>query len=228
MNILCIDTSSIYASCALMRDNEVVGEKTSLSGLVHSKSVLPLVESVLESAGMDIEEIDVFSCVAGPGSFTGVRIGVCTVKGLAQAMNKPCFQVNTLDCLKENVPYFKYVCPILDARRGQVYSAVYEDGKIIREHDVCLLEDVLEFLKDKKTLFLGDGVKPFKEKIAAYLGENAIFALPQHNFLRAASGLYLTKKAAEENKLVSWAELDAVYLRKPQAEREYENRNSKS
>ena len=149
MNILCIDTSSIYASCALMRDNEVVGEKTSLSGLVHSKSVLPLVESVLESAGMDIEEIDVFSCVAGPGSFTGVRIGVCTVKGLAQAMNKPCFQVNSLDCLKENVPYFKYVCPILDARRGQVYSAVYEDGKIIREHDVCLLEDVLEFLKDK-------------------------------------------------------------------------------
>ncbi len=226
MNILCIDTSSVYASCALMKGEEVVAEKTSLSGLVHSKSIMPLVEAVLESANMDIEEVDVFSCVAGPGSFTGVRIGVCAIKGLAQAMDKPCYMVNTLDCLKENAPYFKYVCPILDARRGQVYSAVYEDGNIIREHDVCLLDDVLEFLKDKKTLFLGDGVKSFKEKIAAVLGENAIFALPQHNFLRAASGLNLTKKAIEEDKLISWAELDAIYLRKPQAEREYEKRNS--
>lgn len=226
MNILCIDTSSVYASCALLKDDQIISEKVILSGLVHSKSIMPLVEQVLDGANMDIEEIDIFSCVAGPGSFTGVRIGVCATKGLAQANNKPCYAVNTLDCLKENVPYFKTVCPILDARRSQVYSAVYEDGEIIREHDVCLLEDVLEFVKNKKTLFLGDGVKVFKEKIISVLGENALFSLPQHNFLRASSGAYLTLKAYNENKLITYNELDAIYLRKPQAEREYENRNS--
>lgn len=226
MNILCVDTSSVYASCALLKDGQIISEKTILSGLVHSKSIMPLVEQVLVSVNMDVTEIDIFSCVAGPGSFTGVRIGVCAIKGLAQANNKPCYAVNTLDCLKENVPYFKTVCPILDARRGQVYSAVYEDGEIIREHDVCLLEDVLEFVKDKKTLFLGDGVKVFKEKIISVLGENAIFSLPQHNFLRASSGAYLTLKAFEEGKLITYNQLDAIYLRKPQAEREYENRNS--
>ncbi len=228
MNILCVDTSSVYASCALLKDGQIISEKTILSGLVHSKSIMPLVEQVLEGVNMDVEEVDIFSCVAGPGSFTGVRIGVCAIKGLAQAMNKPCYQVNTLDCLKENVPYFKTVCPILDARRGQVYSAVYEDGEIIREHDVCPLEDVLEFLKNKKTLFLGDGVKVFKDKIISVLGENAIFACAQHNFLRAASGAYLTLKAYSENKLITYNELDAIYLRKPQAEREYESRNSQA
>ena len=226
MNILCVDTSSVYASCAILKDEQIVSEKVILSGLVHSKSIMPLVEQALVGANMDIEEIDVFACVAGPGSFTGVRIGVCATKGLAQANNKPCYAVNTLDCLKENVPYFKTVCPILDARRGQVYSAVYEDGAVIRDYDVCLIDDVLEFVKDKKTLFLGDGVKVFKDKITSVLGENAIFALPQHNLLRASSGAYLTKKAMEENKLITYDQLDAIYLRKPQAEREYESRNS--
>ena len=226
MIILAIDTSSIYASCAVMRDGEVLCEKVSLSGLVHSKSVMPLVEDCLKSISIDISEVDVFACVAGPGSFTGVRIGVCAIKGLAQALNKPCAEINTLDCLQLNAPYAEYVCPIMDARRGQVYSGVYKNGTLIRPQDVCPLEEVLEFVKDKKCVFTGDGVKPLKEKIQAVMGDNALFTLPQHNYTRAASALYLAQKAVEENKLVSAAALDAIYLRKPQAEREYENRNS--
>lgn len=226
MIILAIDTSSIYASCAVMRDGEVLSEKVSLSGLVHSKSVMPLVEDCLKSISIDVSEVDVFACVAGPGSFTGVRIGVCAVKGLAQALNKPCAEINTLDCLQLNATYAEYVCPIMDARRGQVYSGVYKNGTLIRPQDVCPLEEVLEFVKDKKCVFTGDGVKPFKEKIRAIMGDNALFTLPQHNYTRAASALYLAQKAVEENKLVSAAALDAIYLRKPQAEREYENRNS--
>jgi tRNA threonylcarbamoyladenosine biosynthesis protein TsaB len=226
MNILSIDTSSIYASCAVMAEDTVKAEAVSLSGLVHSKSVMPLIESVLRQAGMDIEDIDVFALNAGPGSFTGVRIGVCAVKGLAQALDKPCYMGNTLDCLKENLSFSECVCPILDARRGQVYTAVYENGVLTRDYDVCPIEDVLEFLKNKKPVFLGDGVKTFKEKIISVLGENAIFAPSQHNYIRAASILPLAKKASEENKLISAAALDAIYLRKPQAEREYENRNS--
>ena len=208
-----------------MCDGVVVSEKVSLSGLVHSKSIMPLVEDCLKSANVEIEDIDIFACVAGPGSFTGVRIGVCVIKGLAQSFNKPCAQINTLDCLSLNAPY-SYVCPIMDARRGQVYCAVYDNGELLREHDVCPIEDVLSFVRGKKCLFLGDGVKAFKEKITEVLGEDAVFSLPQHNYTRAASALYLAQKAQENNTLVSAAAIDAIYLRKPQAEREYENRNS--
>lgn len=225
MNILAIDTSSIYASSAIMRDGIVVFEKVFSSGLVHSKSVLPLIEDALNSVNMDISEIDVFACVAGPGSFTGVRIGACAIKGLAQSLDKPCARINTLDCLSLNSEA-EYVCPIMDARRGQVYCAVYKDGQIIRDYDVCPIEDVLDFVKDKKCVFTGDGIYVFKEVIEKALGENALFTKPQHTFVRASSALYIAQKYSEEGKLVSAAALDAIYLRKPQAEREYENRNS--
>ena len=225
MNILAIDTSSVYASSAIMRDGVVIFEKALSCGLVHSKSVMPLIEDALKSVNMDIEDIDVFACVAGPGSFTGVRIGACAIKGLAQSLNKPCARVNSLDCLSLNSDA-EYVCPIMDARRGQVYCAVYKNGEIIRDYDVCPIEDVLEFVKGKKCTFTGDGIYVFREKIEEVLGENALFTKPQHTYLRASSALYIAKKMAEEDKLVSAAALDAIYLRKPQAEREYESRNS--
>ncbi len=225
MNILAIDTSSVYASSAIMRDGVVIFEKALSCGLVHSKSVMPLIEDALKSVNMDIEEIDVFACVAGPGSFTGVRIGACAIKGLAQSLDKPCARVNSLDCLSFNSDA-EYICPIMDARRGQVYTAVYKNGEIIRDYDVCPIEDVLEFVKGKKCTFTGDGIYVFREKIKEALGENALFTKPQHTYLRASSALYIAKKMAEEDKLISAAALDAIYLRKPQAEREYESRNS--
>jgi tRNA A37 threonylcarbamoyladenosine modification protein TsaB len=123
-------------------------------------------------------------------------------------------------------PVLQYDARGVDARRGQVYCGVYKNGTLIRQQDVCPLEEVLELVKDKKCVFTGDGVKAFKEKIQAYMGDNALFTLPQHNYTRAASALYLAQKAFEDNELVSAAALDAIYLRKPQAEREYENRNS--
>lgn len=224
MNILAIDTSSVYASSAIMCDGVVIFEKVLSCGLVHSKSVMPLIEDALKSVNMDIEEIDVFACVAGPGSFTGVRIGACAIKGLAQSLNKPCARINTLDCLSLNSDA-EYVCPIMDARRGQVYCAVYKNGKIIRDYDVCPIEDVLEFVKDRKCVFTGDGIYVFRQIIENLMGENALFTKPQHTYLRASSALYLAKKQAEEGKLLTAAALDAIYLRKPQAEREYENRN---
>ncbi len=222
MNILAIDTSSIYASCALLSDGEILGEKTERNGLVHSKSLMPLVESTLCGAGYDIADINMFACVAGPGSFTGVRIGVCAVKGLAHALSKKCVAINTLDCLKENVPYARFVCPIMDARRGQVYSAVYENGKLIREYDACPIEDIAGFLLDKQTVFLGDGVKVFRNRLIEIMGDNALFAPPQHNFTRASCAAYLAQNAEP----ITPEALDAIYLRKPQAEREYESKHS--
>jgi len=222
MNILAIDTSSIYASCAVASNGEILSERTVRNGLVHSKSLMPLVEGALLGAQLTVKDIDLFACVAGPGSFTGVRIGVCAIKGLAQATNKPCVAVNTLDCLCKNVPFAEYVCPILDARRGQVYTAVYNYGKMVSDYMAIPLEELCEMQKGKKTVFLGDGVENYREKLLELMGENCIFADIQHNFTRAASAISLCNL---ENS-VSPAELDAIYLRKPQAEREYNEKHN--
>lgn len=222
MKILAIDTSSKYASCAVLNGNSIVSEKVLATGLVHSKSLMPLVEDCLNSANLSISEIDRIACVTGPGSFTGVRIGVCAVKGLAFTHSIPCVPVNTLDCLKENVPYFNgYVCPIMDARRGQVYCAVYKDGVAVKECDACSVDDLLAFVKQEKTLFLGDGQEVFRQKITDTLGENAFFAPVHLNFTRASSAAV----CALNLPCVSCDGLDAFYLRKPQAEREYESKH---
>ena len=228
MNILAIDTSSIYASCALLAKGEIRSEVTVNNGLVHSRSLMPMIEQCLQQTDTDISQIDVFACVAGPGSFTGVRIGVCTLKGLAQALKKPCFAVNTLDCLRQNLPFAPTVCPIMDARRGQVYCAIYEEKSILLNSSAMAMEDLLTLLKEKNTVFLGDGVKAYRETISAVLKERASFAPPHLNYTRAAAAAFLAWQAAKENKLVPAAALNAIYLRKPQAEREYAAKHSQT
>ena len=228
MKILAIDTSSIYASCALLAEGDIRSEAAVNNGLVHSRSLMPMIERCLQNADTDIRQIDVFACVAGPGSFTGIRIGVCAVKGLAQALKKPCAAVNTLDCLRQNFPFASTVCPIMDARRGQVYCAIYEEKSILLNSSAMAIEDLLALLKGKNTVFLGDGVKVYKDTIFAALKERALFAPPHLNYTRASSAAFLAMQAAEENKLVSAAALDAIYLRKPQAEREYAAKHSQA
>lgn len=228
MNILAIDTSSVCASCALLKEDKIISEAAVSNGLVHSRSLMPMIEQCLQAAGTDAEEIDVFACVAGPGSFTGVRIGVCAIKGMAQAFGKPCAAVNTLDCLRENLPFAPLVCPIMDARRGQVYCAVYEGSRILLNSGALALEELLAFLKQKTCVFLGDGVAVHREAISATLKERALFAPAHLNDTRAAAAAVLAKKAAEENKLISAAALEAIYLRKPQAEREYAAKHSQA
>ncbi len=228
MKILAIDTSSIYASCALLAEGDIRSEAAVNNGLVHSRSLMPMIERCLQNADTDIGQIDVFACVAGPGSFTGIRIGVCAVKGLAQALKKPCAAVNTLDCLRQNFPFASTVCPIMDARRGQVYCAIYEEKSILLNSSAMAIEDLLALLKGKNTVFLGDGVKVYKDTIFAELKERALFAPPHLNYTRASAAAFLAMQAAEENKLVSAAALDAIYLRKPQAEREYAAKHSQA
>ena len=228
MKILAIDTSSIYASCALLAEGDIRSEAAVNNGLVHSRSWMPKIDRCLQNADTDIGQIDVFACVAGPGSFTGIRIGVCAVKGLAQALKKPCAAVNTLDCLRQNFPFASTVCPIMDARRGQVYCAIYEEKSILLNSSAMAIEDLLALLKGKNTVFLGDGVKVYKDTIFAALKERALFAPPHLNYTRASSAAFLAMQAAEENKLVSAAALDAIYLRKPQAEREYAAKHSQA
>ena len=227
MNILMIDTSGPACGVAVSQNGKIVCELQLTSGKTHSQRVMPMVDRALEMCEMTVSDIDLFGAVVGPGSFTGVRIGVSTIKALAHAAGKPCIGIDALEALAANVTEFDgVVCPILDARAQQVYGAMFESGM----PPVRLMEDEAEKLtlfldrveaSGKNALFLGDGVEPCRAAIEARLGEKAHFAPAQHLGLRAASACALAAEyAKDEANLQDCMTLLPLYLRAPQAERE--------
>ena len=211
MNILMIDTSGPACGVAIMADGRLVYEAELTHRQTHSQRVMPMVDTALQMSDMTAADMDVFGAVVGPGSFTGVRIGVSTVKALAHAANKPCVAVDALEALAANVTAFDgVVCPILDARAQQVYGAIFKRGE-------RLTEDTVE----KLTLFLGDGAPGFEAAIRERLGDKAHFAQPQHNGLRAGSACALAARRLEAGETpLDYITLLPLYLRAPQAERE--------
>lgn len=229
MNILAVDTSANVAAVALMCDGTLLGECMINNKKTHSEKLMPMIDTLLRDNGVDISELDLFAVANGPGSFTGLRIGVSTVKGLAHALNKPIVGISTLEGLAYNL--FEtdgLISPIMDARRSQVYNAVYkwEDGnfkEVIAPRAVSLEECLDGFKDEKKVYFLGDGVPVYREEIKKRMGERAVFA-PQNNLHQRASSLAeLAAKRADD--AVDCNALMPFYLRKPQAEREYEEKN---
>ena len=135
MLILAFESSAKAASVALCRDGHLVSQYSQCSGLTHSRTLLPMAEDMLKNAELSIGDVDVFAVAHGPGSFTGIRIGVSTVKGLAWASDKPCIGVSTLEAMAwHGVSAGGYVCPVMDARRSQVYNAIFkiEGGRPVR------------------------------------------------------------------------------------------------
>ena len=227
MNILMIDTSGPACGVAVMKDGQIVCELQLTSGKTHSQRVMPMVDQALSMCEMGIEEIDLFGAVVGPGSFTGVRIGVSSVKALAHAAGKPCIGVDALHALAANISGFDgVICPILDARAQQVYGAMFECGM----PPVRLMEDEAEKLTlfldrveatGRHALFVGDGAAAFENAIVERLGEKAHFAPAQHAGLRAASACALAETYAQDETLLrDCVTLLPLYLRAPQAERE--------
>ena len=224
MNLLAIDTSGPVASCAVMKDGATACAIYMNSGLTHSETIMPAVDEALSRSGLACGDIDAFVAVAGPGSFTGVRIGVCAVKGLAHAASKPCARVHALEALAMN--YFGFdglCCPILDARRGQVYCAAYDmrNGlpEAVAAPDARPLAEFLEALPgDRRLVFVGDGVPVYADAVKAALGSRALIA-PEHlRNLRAEAACVLA--AARPDRWMEAACLTPIYLRAPQAERE--------
>lgn len=235
MNILMIDTSGPACGVALMKDGAIVYEAQLVSGRTHSQRVMPMVDTALSMSDMQVSDIDLFGAVLGPGSFTGVRIGVSTVKALAHAAGKPCVGVDALHALAANVSGFDgVICPILDARAQQVYGAMFRAGDVpqrLMDDEAMRLVDFLD-LVDKtgeNALFLGDGVAPLRAKIEERLGSRANFVSAQHMNLRAGSACALAEKLAEadEQAVVDYVHLLPLYLRAPQAERERAAREGK-
>jgi tRNA threonylcarbamoyladenosine biosynthesis protein TsaB len=234
MNILAFETSGRAASVAVMKDNRLIGEMTVSTRLNHSEKLMPMIDELLEKTEISIKDIDALAIGVGPGSFTGIRIGVSTAKGLAQALDIPIAAVSSLRTLACNGAYSDMlVCPIIDARRNQVYSGVFiwkgnELVEVLKE-DVYDFKELLLILKNKdcNVLFLGEDVDKFKEQMKEVLGKNGILAMPQVNFPRAASVAGLAIKKIEEKDLENAFTLLPVYLRKAEAERQYEERMGK-
>ena len=225
MKILALDTSALTATAAVLDDDTIVCEESTTTKLTHSQTIMPMIDDLLSKASLDISDIDLFACSVGPGSFTGLRIGIGTVKGLAYGCGKNVCAVSTLEALAHNIPFSDYIIsPIMDARREQVYNALYrwENGKLITiEEPRAISVPELCASLNEKTVFVGDGVKVYKDKISMLLGDKALFAPPSHVLQRASC----VAMAALSKEAIDPAELSAVYLRKPQAEREREERN---
>ena len=226
MNILAVDTSGPVAGVAVLRDGEVAYEGAAVNKLTHSVNLMPMIEEALGRAGLDVSAIDLYACVTGPGSFTGVRIGVSAVKGMAHGAQKPCVGVDALEALALGVCMTEaLLCPIQDARAGQVYGAAFLPGMPpvrtlpdMAEKLPAFIEKALEKAEGRKLLFVGDGVKTYRKAIEELLGERAVFAPAHMSFLRPASVALLADLRKEE--AVDYLTLMPVYLRAPQAERE--------
>ena len=221
LKILAIDTSGPVCGVAVMRDGAVVYEASAINKMTHSVNLLPMIDAAMQSAGLTIADLDRIAVVSGPGSFTGVRIGVSTVKGLAHAHNTPCVAVDALEAMAAGVGDFAgVVCPIQDARAGQVYGAAFSNGENRPERlmdDIPLkLEEYVETIQSfgDRFMFLGDGMPVHRAKLEKLLGEAAVFAKPQLAFLRPASAAYLASLAEET---VDYLALEPLYLRAPNA-----------
>ncbi len=227
MNVFAMDTSSLTATVAVLCDDKLLGEYTISNKLTHSQTVLPMTEELLERLGMKLSDIDVFAVCVGPGSFTGLRIGMATVKTFAQALGKPVVGVSSLDAIAYNISYAEgyTVCPIIDSRRNEVYNALYKDGEKILFDRHIYIDDLLEELADTKTIFLGDAAILHKAKIENCKNNNWKIA-PQHLILPSASTVaYCAYNKALNGNVDDAYTLNPVYLRKSQAERELEEKN---
>lgn len=232
MKILSVDTSSNVASVAICDDEKLICEITVNNKKTHSQTLMPMIDSALKQSDLEISDIELIASANGPGSFTGLRIGVSAVKGLAHAKNIPVVGVSILKAMAYNLPFCEYVIsPIMDARRNQVYNAVYEwqNGELLEiqaPRALSIDELIDELMKlDKKVVFLGDGVDVHKAYIKEKMADKAVFAPVSAKEQRASGLAVVAKKIFDEGKAISCYELAPIYLRKPQAERELEERN---
>ncbi|MBQ1273906.1 MAG: tRNA (adenosine(37)-N6)-threonylcarbamoyltransferase complex dimerization subunit type 1 TsaB [Cellulosilyticum sp.] len=231
MNLLAIDASGVAGSVAYIKGGKLAGEYYICDKLTHSQTIMPMLEHMKSLIQMDLNEIDAVAVTSGPGSFTGLRIGVTAAKALALSLEVPIIGVPTLDVIAHSMCFTDYyICPIMDARRNQVYTAVYKwrENTLERLTDYLAtdINEHLEQLKayDSKVIFLGDGVSVYKEMIKETLNSQAIFA-PNFCMMQQASVLgSVAEKLYEEGKGEDPSTFVPMYLRKSQAEREKEER----
>ena len=227
MKILGLDSSGIVASVAIVEDENLIAEYTVNYKKTHSQTLLPMLDELAKMTELDLDTIDAIAVAAGPGSFTGLRIGSATAKGLGLALKKPLVEIPTVDALAYNLyDANALICPIMDARRSQVYTGIYcfQDHKlvILEEQMAVPVAELIEKLNErgKAVIFLGDGVPVFAKTIEETLKVPYSFAPAHVNKQRAAAVATLAQLYVREGKVVTAMEHVPEYLRVSQAERE--------
>ena len=234
MKILGIDSSGLVASAAIADEKNIIAEFTVNNKQTHSQTILPMIEKVVDMSGIELEQIDAIAIAAGPGSFTGLRIGSATAKGIGLALKKPVVSVPTLEGLAYRVSVFDgIICPIMDARRNQVYTGIYKMDKgnlvCLSEQKAVDIHEIMEELEkyDEKVIFLGDGVEVQRETIEKEFKKEYCFAPIHLSKQSAAAVAVLGDIYFNQGKAEDAAEHKPIYLRKSQAEREREERLKK-
>lgn len=229
MKVLAVDTSSLVAAVAVVDNSRVLGEYSINHKKTHSQKLMPMIKEIMESLELSPNDIDIYAASSGPGSFTGLRIGITTIKAIAFAAQKPVISVPTLDALAYNIPIpGVIICPIMDARNSQVYSALYKLEKgfpaKITEYMGVPIAELVQIIKGKNSsaVFTGDAVEMHKDFLKSELEDKCEFAPGNLLLQRGSSVAQIALKMASEGLLENCFDMAPFYLRKSQAEREYE------
>ena len=225
MKILAIDTSTTHSSCAIMEDNNIVGDFSINQSMSHNEILLVMVDEVLKKLNIDIEDIDLFVAVTGPGSFTGIRIGVTVVKALAMALNKPIVAVNTLEALSFGIFSDKKKIPLIDARGERVYYGVYEgisNTNIVAPALLTIDELLEEFSNKGEFVFAGECVNLYKDRILK--NKNLEITPACLNSCISRNACVVGKHKFESGDISDCFNLSPEYVRLSQAQRDMENK----
>ena len=223
MKILGLESSATSASVSVVENGKVIALTSSNTGLTHSQTLMPMVEKTIQESGISVKDIDLFAITHGPGSFTGVRIGIASVKGMADALGKQCVAVSTLEAIAEPLKNEDVIaCAVMDARCNQVYTAIFNSGDRLCEDKAVLIDELGEELKryDKKIVFIGDGSVLCYEKLCENI-QNCEVADERIRYVHGSSvGFVAEGKIKNGEEPINSANLIPFYLRLPQAERE--------
>jgi tRNA threonylcarbamoyladenosine biosynthesis protein TsaB len=235
MKILAIESSAMVASVAVVEDSKIICEYTLNEKKTHSQTIMPMVESIKKEIGLDLKTLDAIAVSSGPGSYTGLRIGSATAKGLAHVLDIPVIGISTIESMATNIaPTTVIICPMLDARRQHVFSGAYRyDDKqcleVIIEINQISVVDLLEKLKvyQQPILFLGDGFEAHEALIRENMDESYIKVARPIEFLPSASALgLLAIERLKAGEVDNYMTHQPNYYRVSQAEREYEEKHN--
>lgn len=235
MKILALDSSGLVASVAVVEDDNLLGEFTMNYKKTHSQTLLPMLDEMAKMIELDLQTLDAIAVAGGPGSFTGLRIGSATAKGLALALDKPIVHIPTVDGLAYNLYGHKdLVCPIMDARRNQTYTGLYEFKEggmhVVLEQCAVGIEEIIQKINElgRAVVFLGDGVPVFREQIAESCTVPYSYAPAHLNKQRAGAVGTLALEYYKKGMTQKAEEHKPDYLRLSQAERERLERERKA
>lgn len=227
MIVLAVESSGLTASISVVTENEMLAEYTVNYKKTHSQTLLPMIDKIVKMLELNLESIDALAVTKGPGSFTGLRIGASTVKGLGLVLNKPVIGVPTVDAIAYNLYETDgIICPMMDAKRNEVYTGLYtfEDGRftVLEEQKAVSIVDIADAVNQykKNVIFLGDGADAYKDKLNELIKVPHTFAPPHLSRQRAGALGMLAVQYLKEGKHETAAEFKPIYLRLSQAERE--------